>query len=205
MASKTSSGRGVFDPADGRKPVLRQPDPAVPQIGLDLFVLHAIEPVSLEKRFEALRTPGVAILAARQKVVEQVLHHPGKLGALAAGGGKPLQLGAARGRKQTGFGADERRHRQSVIFGRHQRRAAAQNPGVGSPLVDGEIVDHRVHGERHGVFQLAFGLAHDDLEAFLGERLAARIEQESHPASRHAAEHPESPEILAEFGTRCGE
>ena len=192
---------GVFDPAAGRKPVLRQPDPAVPQIGLDLFVLHAIESVSLEKRFETLRAPGVAILAARQKVVEQVLHRPRKFGALAAGGGKALQLGAARGRKQAGFGADERRHRQRVIFGRHQRRAAAQNPGVGSPLVDGEVVDHRVHGEGHRVFQFAFGLAHDDLETFLGERLAPRIEQESHPASRHAAEHPEPPEIRAEFGT----
>ena len=99
----------------------------------------------------------------------------------------------------------QRRHRQRVIFGRHQRRAAAQNPGVGAPLVDGEIVDHRLHGERHGVFQFALGLAHDDLEAFLGVRLAARVEQESHAAARHAAEHPEAPEIRAEFRTRAAD
>ena len=51
---------------------------------------------------------------------------PGKFGALAAGGGEAVQLGAARGREQAGFGAQQRRHRQRVIAGGISAVAAAQ-------------------------------------------------------------------------------
>jgi hypothetical protein len=43
------------------------------------------------------------------------------------------------------------------------------------------------------------GLAHDGLHADLGLRLAFWAEKESHTAAAHAPEHPEAPEIVAEF------
>src|ERR1022692_2200364 len=51
----------------------------------------------------------------------------------------------------------------------------------------------------------ALGFAHDGLHALLRFPLAPRAEEESHAAARHAAQHPESPEILAEFGARAAD
>ena len=50
------------------------------------------------------------------------------------------------------------------------------------------------------LFQAALGFAHDGLHALLRFGLAARGEDEAHAAAGHAAEHPEAPEIVAEFG-----
>ena len=77
--------------------------------------------------------------------------------ARAAGGAEAVELGAARGGQQPRLRAQQRRHRQRVIARRHQRVAAAQQLGRGAALVDGEIVDHRLHGERHGMFHAPLG------------------------------------------------
>ena len=69
-------------------------------------------------------------------------------------------------------------------------------------FIDGEVVDHRLHGEGDAVFHGAFGFAHDDLHAALRFGFAFGTEDESHAAAGHAAEHPEAPEVLAEFGAR---
>jgi len=58
---------GVFDAAARWKAVLRQPDAAAAQIGLDLLVLRAVEPVRFQKPFEALRAVGFFLLAARSR------------------------------------------------------------------------------------------------------------------------------------------
>ena len=67
-------------------------------------------------------------------------------------------------------------------------------------LVDAEVVDHGLHGERHGPLHLPLGVAHDGLQALLGPGLAIRVEEEAHAAARHAAEHPEAPEGVSHFG-----
>ena len=160
---------GVFDAAARRKAVLRQADAAAAQVGLDLLVLHAVEPVSFQKALEALRPVGFLLLAARQQVVEQVLDHAGEFRHRAARRGEPVQLRAAHGRKQARFRAQQRGHGQRVVVGRHERTVAAKKRRLGAALVDGEIVYHRLHGERDGVLHLALGLAHDGREPLLRE------------------------------------
>ena len=112
---------GIFDAATRRKAVLRQADAAAAQIGLNLLVLHAVESVSFQKALEALRPVGFLLLAARQQVVEQVLHHAGEFRYRPARRREPVQLRAAHGRKQTRFRAQQRGHGQRVVVGGHQR------------------------------------------------------------------------------------
>jgi hypothetical protein len=64
-----------------------------------------------------------------------------------------VQLGAARGGKQARLGAQQGGYGERVVAGRHQRGGPAQQIGVGAALVDGEVVDHGLHGERHGALQ----------------------------------------------------
>jgi hypothetical protein len=185
------------------QPVLRQPDAAGAHVGLDLGVLHGVETVPLKQGFQGVRGAGGSFLAARQQVVEELLHHAGEIRLIAAGGGEVVQFGAARGRQQAGLGAHQRGHGQGVISRRHERPLALQQAALGAAFVDGEVVDHRLHGEGHGVFQAALGFAHDALHGALRFGLAARMEQESHAAAGHAAQHPEAPEILAKRGPRA--
>ena len=51
------AGRRVLDQAAGRQTVLRKADPARPQVRLDLLVLDAVEPISIEQLPKA---PGLA-------------------------------------------------------------------------------------------------------------------------------------------------
>ena len=65
--------------ARDRQAILRQTDAAGAQVGLDLLVLHAVEPVRFEQRFQALGAVRLLILRARQQVVEEILHHAGEI------------------------------------------------------------------------------------------------------------------------------
>ncbi len=71
--------------------------------------------------------------------------------------------------------------------------------------VDPEIVDDRVHGEREGVLQFALGADHDLVDCFERFRFAGGFDNEAHSAAGHAAEHPEAPEIVAEFSGNAGD
>ena len=82
-----------------RQAILRQADAAGAQIGLDLLVLHAVEPVGFEQCFQALGAVRLLILRARQQVVEEVLHHAGEVFHGAAGGGEALEFRAASGER----------------------------------------------------------------------------------------------------------
>ena len=66
-------------------------------------------------------------------------------------------------------------------------------------VVNGKIVDDRFHRKRQRVLEVLFGGLHRGLQPFLRGVLHCGVKQESHPASRHAPQHPESPELLAEL------
>ena len=87
----------VLDAAIRRQTVLCEPDAAASQFGLDLFVLCPVEPVRVQKGFEAFRTAAVTLLASRQQVVEQLLHHAGEFSDVLASGREAVELGAPRG------------------------------------------------------------------------------------------------------------
>ena len=59
------AGCDIFDAAGGRQAVLRQADAAGAQVGLDLLVLHAVEAVSFEQRFQAVWPAALPILRRR--------------------------------------------------------------------------------------------------------------------------------------------
>ena len=67
-------------------------------------------------------------------------------------------------------------------------------------VVDGEVVDHRLHGEGQGVLQAALRRGHQLLEIVLGLALALGIDDEPHAAAGDAAEHEEAPVGRAEAG-----
>jgi len=95
--------------------------------------------------------------------------------------------------------AHQVRHRLSVVARGHQCLIARQQFGVSAPLVDGEVIDHRLHGEGDGRFQPSLRRGHNLLQAHLGPRFHGRIKHKAHAAARHAAHHPEAPKLGLEF------
>ncbi len=95
--------------------------------------------------------------------------------------------------------AQQVRHGLCVIPAGHQRTLTCQQLGVRAVLVDGEVIDDRLHGKGYGRFQIALGLRHDLVQPILGPRLHVGVEDEAHAAARHAAHHPETPEIVAKL------
>ena len=68
--------------------------------------------------------------------------------------------------------------------------------GERSVFIDGIVEDHGLHRKRERVLQFARGLRHDDLQLFLRLFFSLGRDNETHAAARHAAQHPESPEVL---------
>ena len=83
----------ILDHRAGGQPVLREADASFLQVGADLFMLSAVEPVLFEQRRQRLvarRLP----FAARKERVEERLHHAAQFGFGATSGPKSIQLGA---------------------------------------------------------------------------------------------------------------
>ena len=70
----------------------------------------------------------------------------------------------------------------------------------GAAGVDGEVVDDRLHGEREAMLEAPLRRRHDAGERLLPLEAGRWIEDEPHPPARHATEHPEAPEAIAEAG-----
>ena len=92
---------------------------------------------------------------------------------------------------------------ERVIARGHQSGRAFEKIGKRAAFVDGKVVNDRFHREGQGMLQFLLGGGHDFLEALLGEALFLRSEDEAHAAAGHAAQHPEAPESLAEFGAHA--
>ena len=188
----------VLDVGAGGQAVLRDANAAIFQIVANLFVLHAVEAVLFEQLREAVlaAVPG---FQPGQQAVEQSLHHAGKFRPRAAGGAEAVQFRALGFGQRLRIGAQPARDMQCVVTTREQRVVAAQQVRPRAALVDGKIINHRFHREGQGVFQLVLGLRHDRLQSLLRLGLALRIKNKTHAAAGHAAEHPETPEVRAEF------
>ena len=117
--------RDVFDPGSGGKQVLRETDAAAAQVGLNLFVLPAVEAVGIEERLQTPRRASGQCLVARQQIIEKALYHAGKFWNGAARGGESFQFAAPNGRKQPRLGAEQRRHHQPIVFRGHDGRLTA--------------------------------------------------------------------------------
>ena len=183
----------------GRQSVLRKADAAFLQVGADLLVLRAIEPMFVQQRGEG-RAGGGLGFAAREQRVEERLHDPAQLGPGPAGCPKFVQLGAAQRRERAQLLPQQRRDGERVVALWHQRVGVGEQIGEGTVFVDGKIINHRLHREGQRVLQLALRSRHDFLQALLCGGLLFRRENESHAAARHAAEHPEAPEVFPEPG-----
>ena len=70
-------GPHILDVGVHGQAVLRQADPAIPDVVADLLVLHCVEATLLEQFAEAMLWPGAA-LESRQQVIEQPLHDAGQ-------------------------------------------------------------------------------------------------------------------------------
>ena len=93
-----------------------------------------------------------------------------------------------------------------VVVGRGEDGSGtASEIAEGAVRVDPEIIDDGVHGEGKGVLKFAFGLEHDFVNHAEGFLLAGGVDNEAHAAAGHAAEHPKSPEVVAEFLRDAGD
>src|SRR4029079_18212282 len=80
-------------------------------------------------------------------------------------------------------------------------RLTGEQFGESAVFVDGEVVNDWLHGERYPTGKALTDFAHERAEGVLSFRFTGWIEDETHAAAGHAAEHPESPEGVAERGT----
>ena len=161
-------------------------------------MLHAVEPVRLQQGAQRLVCSRLRV-AARQHDIEERLHHTAQLHVGAARGAKLVELRPHQGRERVAVLSQQRWYGQRVIAGRHERRAAVEQVGEGPALVNGEVIDHRLHREGQGVLELPLGGGHDLLQALLCQGFLLRGEDEPHAPAGHPAKHPESPERIAEF------
>ena len=93
--------------------------------------------------------------------------------------------------------AQDRGKNQVVVAIGENCGVACEKLGSGSCLVNLEVVHHGLNGERDTAGETAFGVAHQDAETLLRLQFMRGIEDESHAAAGHAAEHPEAPECWA--------
>ncbi len=125
---------------------------------------------------------------------------PLERGVCSGRGGKMFQLAPVFRRQGPRLLPQERRHGQGIVgLPACSAFSPVSSSAIGPALVDRELVDHGLHGERDPALDAPFLRLHDLLESALGLALPGRLEEKSHPAPGHAAQHPESPEILAEF------
>src|SRR5579872_3157409 len=189
----------VANVAADRKAVLGQADAPMPQVLPDPLVLHGIEavlPQQILQRFAGLR--GTDRL--RQQPLDQRVDGGAQLGPRAARLAKGFEVRAARRSQLARVQAHQPRDHHRVIGRRKRHIGSPQQRGERAALVDGKVVDHRVHREWQRVLQPPPRGRHDLLQPLLRLRLARRIEDEAHPTARHAAKHPEAPEVGAEGG-----
>jgi len=150
------AGPHVRDPRRHRQPVLRQADAPCAQVMPDLFVLRTVEAVASQQRVQ----PRAALThadALRQHGVEYGLHHRGEFRPRPAGVAEQVEfLAPHRGQFVLPL-PEEVRHHQSVIVPGQQGIRAARQAGVRTPLVDGKVVDYRLHGKRQRVLQARLG------------------------------------------------
>ena len=157
-----------------------------------------VESVRFKKVAEwGVRMNGVGSFPGEERA-EQVVDRVGEIRVLAGGCGEVVEIGPLRGGERVRVVPEERRDRELIIGWGEEGLPAGQAVGEGAARVDGEVVDDRVHREGKGKLQARLGLVHDRLHPVLGLGLAVGGEDESHAAARHAAEHPESPEVVAE-------
>jgi len=182
----------VANLAGHRQPILGEANEAGAQVAPDLFVLEAVKAVLLEEALQ-VRFTLLGCLRARQQGVHQQAHRRSELRPRAHRMGKEIQLGApARGKRMAAL-FDQAGQRERIVRPGEHCPIPFQQAGHAALLIDGKVIDHRVHGKGQGMLQAAFFTAHH-LQQGGGRTLASlRRHHEPHPAARHAAQHPESP------------
>ena len=161
-------GLDIRRSAAGGKAVLRQADAAGAQVGADLLVLHAVEAVAIEQLGQAAAFARRRLRLLGQQRVEKVSAPWRRIRARWRRAALKRSSSALRAGSRRGVGAQQRRDGESVVAGGHQRAVAGEQVGPGAALVDGEIVDHRVHGEGQGVLPVrAWSRAMMALQALL--------------------------------------
>src|SRR5450759_4733729 len=68
-------------------------------------------------------------------------------------------------------------------------------------LVDRKVVNDRLHRERQGILEIAFGGLHDRQNSVLAGLFLPWLEDKTHAAARHTAQHPKAPKVRPELST----
>jgi len=160
-----------------------------------MLVLERIETVPGEEGGQALLL-GCLRAQVRNEAIEHILGQALVGRTDAAGCDEPFQLGAAGCGQRFGLASEQAGDGEAIVAGRKQRGIAGQDLGPGAPLVDGKIVDHRLHGEGQRMLEFALGGGHDGLQTVLCSTVVGGGEEEAHAAAGHAPQHPEAQKSL---------
>ena len=181
-----------------RKTVLRESDPPRPQVRLDAFMLNPVEAIAVEQLLKgsALRCPELCL---RKDPVDDVLNTSGRDRFWLPRRNVPAPSGHSSTACVDPFAEARARSGSSSV--RDEGPLAREQLSERPVLIDAKLIDDRIHRKRYAVFRAALLRAHDVLQTGLGFALPRGMEQKSHSAAGHSAEHPEPPEILPEF--RC--
>ena len=197
---------GIVDVADvevDRQPVARQADPPALQVVAQLFVLDRVEaivaadPGGLRVPFRTRDIVGRS--RDREKMIDGRAENTQKLAGLRAAVGEVVDVGPAM------VGKRSRAARRSCAEPEACNTAGGIIACVPASRVanvpcgvDAEVVNDRLHRKRKRVVERRLGALHDRGDLFLKLVVAVRGDEKRHPAARHAAEHQEPPEVVAE-------
>ena len=193
----------ILDANRCRKPVLSEADSTRPQVGSNRFVLLAIEPVLREQLRKSQLVLGF-IVSGWDKVRHRSVERSLETLVLPRRTAEELELLTVRGPQRLRILPNPNRNHPLVIPRWQQRIPPLEQNRARTVRVDRELVDDRLHAERHRMLEAPFRFGHRRLKFILGSVPHLRVEEETHPAARHSPEHAEPPKVVAEsFSSRC--
>src|SRR3984957_794912 len=161
-------------------------------------MLHGIESICLELRLQCVRLL-LASIPVRQKAIEKATRSVARAGHVTRERAEPLQVAPLARRKQSLICAQQSWQPNVVVAVRQNRFATRLQLRKRPTFVNREVINDRLHRKRHAARQSIAHFSHQIADALLCLRLALGIEDESHSAARHSAQHPESPERIAKL------
>src|SRR4051794_28329870 len=139
----------IFQQGGMGQRILRQPQASRLQLGSNMFMLNAIEPVLFQQLFECSGSLFAIGLLSRKQMLNQSSGHPRELRPSLCGGPQRTELGPLWRRKDSELLAEESGNTKPLIRWWKQTIRAAHKLCDGPVFIDFEVISHRLHSERY--------------------------------------------------------
>ena len=153
--------RNILNLAGDGQSILRESDVSGPQLGLDPLMLDRIESVLIRAATpESPLAPFAAVDSRQEPVEEARARGPVRPARHAKDALNRSRSAALACRNQPLIFSQQAGQHKVVVAVGQNRIVAGQQLGKRAALVDGEVVDHRLHRKRHAAGKLSADLAH---------------------------------------------